>query len=53
MQTPSEFLESRPVEQQPLVTEAMVMTSTDQAAVYYFKTHLKEYEKMRKEEGKR
>ncbi len=50
MQTPGEFLASRPLEQQPLVTEALVMTSNDQAAVYYFKTRLEDYKKMRKGE---
>jgi hypothetical protein len=49
MQSPGEYLDLRPLEQQPLVTEAMVMTTNDQAAVYYFKMHLLSYLKMRSE----
>ena len=43
MQSPEDYLDSRPLEQQPLVTEALVHTSTAQAACYYFKSHLQEY----------
>ena len=49
MQSPEEYLDSRPLDQQPLVTEALVNTQTTQAACYYFKTHLKEFLKMKHE----
>ena len=49
MQSPEDYLDSRPLEQQPLVTEALVHTQTAQAACYYFKTHLQEFLKKKYE----
>ena len=49
MQSPEDYLDSRPLEQQPLVTEALVYTQTSQAACYYFKSHLQEYLKQKHE----